>query len=63
MNTNQKIAAYQAILDGINAAMDRVDVQMSTLIAEYENLKRLNEAVSGDMVTLVASMDSTAARS
>ena len=63
MTITQKIAAYQAILDGINAAMDRVDVQMSTLLAEYENLKRLNEAVSGDMVTLVASMDSTAARS
>lgn len=63
MTITQKIAAYQAILDGINAAMDRVDVQMSTLLAEYENLKRLNEAISGDMVTLVASMDSTAARS
>lgn len=63
MTITQKISAYQAILDGINAAMDRVDVQMSTLLAEYENLKRLNEAVSGDMVTLVASMDSTAARS
>lgn len=63
MTITQKISAYQAILDGINAAMDRVDVQMSTLLAEFENLKRLNEAVSGDMVTLVASMDSTAARS
>ena len=63
MTITQKIAAYQAILDGINAAMDRVDVQMSTLLAEYENLKRLNEAISGDMVTLVASMDSTAAHS
>ena len=63
MTITQKIAAYQAIHDGINAAMDRVDVQMSTLLAEFENLKRLNEAVSGDMVTLVASMDSTAARS
>lgn len=63
MTTIQKIAAYQAILDGINVAMDRVDVLMSALLAEYENLKRLNEAVSGDLVTLVASMDSTAARS
>ena len=63
MTTIQKIAAYQAILDGINVAMDRVDVLMSALLAEYENLKRLNEAVSVDLVTLVASMDSTAARS
>lgn len=63
MTTIQKIAAYQAILDEINVAMDRVDVLMSKLLAEYENLKRLNEAVSGDLVTLVASMDSTAARS
>ena len=63
MTTIQKIAAYQAILDGINVAMDRVDVLMSALLAEYENLKRLNEAVSGDLVTLAGSMDSTAARS
>lgn len=63
MTITQKIAAYQAILDGINAAMDRVDVQMSTLISEYENLKKMYEAVSGDLVATAASMDSSVTRS
>ena len=63
MTITQKIAAYQAILDGINAAMDRVDVQMSTLISEYENLKKMYEAVSCDLVATAASMDSSVTRS
>ncbi len=60
MNPEQKIAAYQKLLDEIKASMNRVDGQITTLVGEYENLKTLYEAVSGDIVGLAASMNSSA---
>ena len=63
MTPMQKIAAYQELLSGIKATMDRVDGQITTLIAEYENLKKMYEAVSGDLVATASSMDSSATRS
>lgn len=60
MNPEQKIAAYQKLLDEIKATMNRVDGQITTLVGEYENLKTLYEAVTGDIVGLAASMNSSA---
>ena len=60
MNPEQKIAAYQKLLDEIKTSMNRVDGQITTLVGEYENLKTLYEAVSGDIVGLAASMNSSA---
>lgn len=63
MTTEQKIIAYRQLLDEIKASMNRVDGQITTLVGEYENLKTLYEAVSGDIVALAASMNSNSARS
>ena len=63
MTPMQKIAAYQELLSGIKATMDRVDGQITTLIAEYENLKKMYEAVSSDLVATASSMDASATRS
>ncbi len=63
MNPEQKIVAYQELLSEIKASMNRVDAQITTLVGEYENLKKLYESVSGDIVALAASMNSNNARS
>lgn len=57
MTTIQTIAAYKALLDGINASLSSVDAQMDRLHAEYENLMRLHEAVSGDIQAMAASIE------
>jgi len=63
MNPEQKIAAYQKLLDEIKASMNRVDGQITSLVGEYENLKALYETISGDIVALATSMNSNSARS
>lgn len=63
MTVRERIAAYQALLEGINAAMDRVDAQMSTLQAEYENLKKLNQAVTADIQAFAATFGETSIQS
>lgn len=61
MNPEQRIAAYQKLLDEIKATLNRVDGQITTLVGEYENLKGLYEVISGDIVALA--MNSSSARS
>lgn len=61
MTTEQKIAAYQQLLEEIKVSMNRVDGHITTLVAEYENLKGLYEVISGDIVALA--MNSSSARS
>ena len=61
MNPEQRIAAYQKLLDEIKATLNRVDGQITTLVGEYENLKGLYEVISGEIVALA--MNSSSARS
>ncbi len=56
MTPEERIAAYTAILEKIDAAVNRVDGQMSALTREFENLTALYERVSSELTYTAASL-------
>lgn len=56
MTLQTKIAAYSALLDQINATIDRIDQQMVTIVREYKKMVALHDTISSDLEQLIAPM-------
>jgi archaellum component FlaC len=55
MTQEQKLAAYTGILEGIEAKIDTINDMMEKLITESENLRKLYDTVSDEILAVLMS--------
>ena len=55
MTQEQKLAAYTGILEGIQAKIDTINDMMEKLIEESENLRKLYDTVSDEVLAVLMS--------
>jgi len=55
MTQEQKLAAYTGILEGIQAKIDTINDLMEKLITESENLRKLYDTVSDEVLAVLMS--------